>query len=1291
MADGTTVKFNKLNGSNYQVWKFRMEMLLIKEDIWSVISTAAPSPVTDVWTTKDQRARATIGLLVEDNQLIHIRSQTTAAGVWKALKDYHEKSTLCTKVFLLKRLCRSQLSESGNMEEHLDAMLDVVNRLSGLGEDLKENLVVALLLCSLPESYETLIMALETRPDADLTLELVKGKLVDEYRRRQETSGKSVCFDDKQTALKISERNKSKGRKKPKCFECGKVGHVKKDCWLLAKKLKEGASGKEQSQANVVKQEPKSNDSQASGYTIFQLSTKPHGNAWFIDSGATCHMTNDRSFFVKMDSDYRDKVFMADGATLEVVGKGSGNLRCLVENSVSVAVFQDVLYVPNLKGSLVSVRKLVMNGLQVKFSNEECTITKIDGHVVATASPTGELYKLNLKNDAMFAKQDDLKGCIHNWHRRMGHRDPVAIKSLVNKNLATGIKISDCGQMTTCENCMEGKMARLPFPISTTRSKKVLDLIHTDLCGPMQTATPSGKKYILTLIDDFSRFCIVALLKNKSEVADHIRDFVRLCETKYKQKPRKFRSDRGGEYINKDIQVFLRKEGIEWEVTAPYTPQQNGVAERKNRTLTEMARTMLSDGNLHNQYWGEAVRTACYLQNRLPSRSLEKTPFEHWYGTTPDLRHIRQFGCHCFVHIPDEKRRKLDFKAVKLIFIGYEEGSKAYRLLDVTTNLVTVSRDVKFLERDCSFKHSEHLNNSEESFVQLEGTKQDLDTVTDQDGDGNVNKENTHTQQRRISSRPNKGVPPERLIQVMNVKHNVSRPEDPCNIEEAFSSPQSVEWQKAMTEELHSLEEMQTWSLTELPKNKQAIGCKWVFKTKLDAMGNVVKYRARLVAQGFSQKYGTDYDEVFAPVGKLATFRTLLTLASYKKLKVHHFDIKTAFLNGKLNEEIYMKQPPGFISTETAKLVCKLHRSIYGLKQSARVWNEHLNTVLEDEGFQRGKADTCLYSKKVGDKWYYIFVYVDDLIVVGDANFVGYVYEILSKHFTVSNLGELKLYLGIEVERDGDGIYSIHQSSYISRILERFQMENAKPDKTPMDTGYLKNELQREETEMPEKDRYRQAIGCLLYVATCTRPDIAVSVSISSRKITNPSLADWTAVKRIMRYLKGTLDYKLKLGNTEGRTNVVFGYADADYAGDQTDRKSNSGFVFQWLGATITWASRKQNNVALSSTEAEYVALAEACREALWIRNLMEDLKQRDFSTTIYEDNQSCLKMVENEGVTQRTKHIATRFHFVKDLRFVFNFVYCATEEMIADLLTKPLDRVKTKKFVSLLGFNFVS
>lgn len=381
-----------------------------------------------------------------------------------------------------------------------------------------------------------------------------------------------------------------------------------------------------------------------------------------------------------------------------------------------------------------------------------------------------------------------------------------------------------------------------------------------------------------------------------------------------------------------------------------------------------------------------------------------------------------------------------------------------------------------------------------------------------------------------------------------------------------------------------------------------------------------------------------------------------------------------------------MSQPEGYVTDGHEHLVCKLQRSLYGLKQSARAWNMKMNNILLANGFARSKADQCLYTKFEHGKWMYVLMYVDDLIVVHESDDAVVKFaKLMNKHFTVNDLGEVSYYLGIQIEREADGSFLLSQSAKIAAILDQFGMKDTKGVSTPMDTAYPK--LEGEYDLLPDNELYRKAVGAMLYVATTTRPDIAAAIGILCRRVSNPRQRDWHALKRVMKYLKKTVDLKLKIcadNNVE-----LSGYADADWAGDTVDRKSTSGYFYKLGEVPVSWSSKKQVSVALSSTEAEYVSAAYTSQEAVWLRQLLTDLGiPLEQATTIYEDNQGCIKLANSEKLNARTKHIDVRHHYLRDLvdRNVINLVYCETDRMIADALTKPLPRPKFEELRRLMS-----
>jgi hypothetical protein len=422
-------------------------------------------------------------------------------------------------------------------------------------------------------------------------------------------------------------------------------------------------------------------------------------------------------------------------------------------------------------------------------------------------------------------------------------------------------------------------------------------------------------------------------------------------------------------------------------------------------------------------------------------------------------------------------------------------------------------------------------------------------------------------------------------------------------------------WQEAMDAEYKSLMENRTWDLVPLPLDRKTINCKWVYKLKPDG-----RYKARLVAKGYTQIHGIDYTETFAPVAKFASIRAILAIAAIEDLEIQQMDVKSAFLNGDLKEEVYIDQPEGYevkIDTDNSqKLACKLRKTLYGLKQSPREWYSKIDTFLEKNGYLRSHADHSVYVNKEGS---IVAVYVDDLIIVGKKIAdVELVKRRLHNEFKMTDLGELKLFLGIEIIRNRKTKnIQICQKNYINTMLKKFGMENSKAVFTPVQTGTKlseatdkpkdeKQEMAIHEEDTFNKTAYQQAVGSLMYVMVGTRPDLAFAVALVSKFCSNPSTTHWLAVKRIFRYLKGTANYGIEYQAT--RADQLIGYCDSDWGNDNTDRRSIGGYVHLLAGGAISWKSKKQNTVALSSTEAEYMATTQAAKEAIWLRQLLKDL-----------------------------------------------------------------------------------
>ena len=1047
------------------------------------------------------------------------------------------------------------------------------------------------------------------------------------------------------------------------------------------------------------------------------------GDYWIVDSGATCHICKDKSLFEDFKSLQKtQEVTLGDRSVLEAHGIGVVTLKLkLPGGRTLIGRLNDVLYVPKLAYNLLSVSKMTEMGKRIHFNDIEGRVISDDGELVAIALKTGNLYYLNCERiDGNVVNATNTVSMESIWHRRYGHLGENNLRKLAKDGLVHGFDYDTSKKIDFCEPCVSGRIHRAAFSGNRTRAKEPLGLIHSDLCGKVSSTSLGGAEYFLTFIDDKSHYVWIYLLKNKHEVFQKFLEWKAMVERSTGHKVKILRSDNGGEYTSNKFEDYLKKEGIRHEYTIPKTPEQNGVSERMNRTLVEKVRSMLIDSKLPQRFWAEALSTAAYLLNRSPTKSLNnKTPFEEWTGEKPRVNHLKIFGCLAYTHIPKDERKKLDSKAKKCIFLGYGGLRKGYRLYDQRSSCVIYSRDVAFNESVRGIEPEQE----EKRMIQFESNDDDL--VTDHNTD-DTEEHNTHTHtdsqlctdsdtntltDSQISTDsdtnahtfPVTGNEDQTEPVLRRSTRETRRPDhfgvwiysanatekEPTTVREALESSERNEWHTAMEKEMESILSNNVWDLVELPSGKRLVGNKWVFKRKLKPDGSVERYKARLVAQGFTQKQGQDYDETFSPVIRFESLRTLIALAVQKGLRLHQMDVTAAFLNGDLKEEVYMKQPEGFIKEGKEHLVCRLKHSLYGLKQSSRCWNFALDSQLKEMGYTQSISDPCIYTSTEGGMSI-IGVYVDDIVIAGESTEkVQEVKHTLSRKFNMKDLGELNHFLGVQVIQDHDkGTMWIGQSQYTDTILKKFGMDQSKSIRTPVNTN-LKLRKSTEESELADEVLYQSAVGSLLYLSTRTRPDIAYAVGNVARFCSKPTKDHWIAVKRIFRYLKGTTH--LGLLYNKNNDESLIGYSDADWGGDLDNYRSTTGYIFQIGGTAVSWKSRKQDCVALSTAEAEYMALACTAQEAVWMRELNIDMNNKlNEPTTIYEDNQSAICMAKNPQFHGRVKHIGIKYHFIREQVNAgsVKLEYCRTEDMIADMFTKGLTQEKFEKLRNLCGIH---
>ncbi|GJX64828.1 ribonuclease H-like domain-containing protein [Tanacetum coccineum] len=1183
-----------------------------------------------------------------------------------------------------------------------------------------------------------------------------------------------------------------------------------------------------------------------------------------FDSGCSGHMTGNKDQLEDFE-EFNGGSVTFGGSKGYISGKGRirvGNLD-----------FDSVSFVKELGHfNLFSISQICDKQHKVLFTETECLVVSSDfkmpdeNQILLKVPRHHNMYSFDMKTPSpakgfacLIAKATSDESKL--WHRRLGHINFKNLNKLVKGNLVRGLPSKVFKNDHTCVACHKGKQHRASCKAKLERLiTKPLHTLHMDLFGPTSVKSINHASYCLVITDDCTRFCWVFFLASKDETSGILQTFIRQIENQLSHRVKIIRSDNGTEFKNRDMLEFCGNKGIKQEYSTARTPQQNGVAERMNRTLIEAARTMLADSLLPTTFWAEAVSTACYIFNRVRvTKPQHKTPYELLFGHKPIISYIRPFGCHVTILDTLSVLGKFDRKSDEGFLVGYSLNSKAYRVYNLVTKRVEVNLHVNFLEEKPNVKgvgyrwmfdidyltdsmnyipvslenQANHAGISEEtnsagSSIASEEKDEEVEIIVvpsavkipeEKDASrttsknskpeetlnepqtemkdsstnpkiqafrreleeialkhlGNVPENNTTSTnslntgsqtvntdrldhddslmpELEIFHKPETGIfdeasydeegvitdfnslpteievsptptlrihsihpksqilgDPKSAVQTRSKVQNKSgahallshtqkqqrnnhkdqqhclfacflSQEEPKKIAEAL---QDDSWVQAMQEELLQFKLQQVWVLVDLPHGMKVIGTKWVYRNKRDERGVVVRNKARLVAQGYTQEEGIDYDEVFAPVARIEAIRLFLAFASFMGFIVYQMDVKSAFLYGTIDEEVYVSQPPGFVDPDHPKKVYKVVKALYGLHQAPRAWYATLSTFLEKHGYKRGTIDKTLFIKRDKKDIMLVQVYVDD-IIFGSTNksWCDEFEALMKSRFQMSSMGELTFFLGLQVKQNKGGIF-ISQDKYVAEILKKFDLVNVKAAITPMET---KLPLTKDEEAFDvDVHLYRSMIGSLMYL-TASRPDIMYAVCVCSRFQVTPKTSHLNAVKRIFKYLKG----KPNLGLWYPRESPfdLEAFSDSDYGGSNLDRKSTTGGC-QFLGQRlISWQCKKQTIVATSTTEAEYVAAANCCGQVLWVQNQLLDYGFNFMNTKIHIDNESTICIVKNPVYHSKTKHIEIRHHFIRDCyeKKLISVEKIHTDLNVADLLTKPFDGPRFNYLVVSIG-----
>ncbi|KAK1608512.1 hypothetical protein QYE76_032185 [Lolium multiflorum] len=1304
----------KSNGSNFTDWFRHVRIFLNGGNLQYVLDAPLGDPpaetetdeVKNVYATRKTRySQVQCAILCSlESDLQKRFEHHDPHELMKELKTIFETHAAVECYEASKHFFSCMMEEGSSISEHMLVMTGHAKKLSDLGIVIPNRLGINRVLQSLPPSYKNFVMNYNMQNMNKEFPELFGMLKAAEIEIKKEHQ---VLMVNKTTSFKKQGKSKGKFKKggkkaatppmKPKngpkpdadCYYCKEKGHWKRNCSKYLADLKSGLVKKKKEGISDI-------------HVIDVHFTGSRSSTWVFDTGSVAHICNSKQELKNKRQLLKDEVTMrvGNGSKVNVIAVGTLPLHL---PSGLVLSLNNCYYVPALSMNIISGSCLMQDGYSFKSENNGCSIF-MNNIFYGRAPEKNGLFLLDLDSSDTHIHNIDAKriklndNSTYMWHCRLGHIGVKRMKKLHTDGLLESL---DFESLDRCEACLMGKMTKTPFSGMMERATDLLEIIHTDVCGPMSVASRGGYRYVLTFTDDLSRYGYIYLMKHKSETFEKFKEFQSEVENQRNKKIKFLRSDRGGEYLSYEFGMHLKKCGILSQLTPPGTPQRNGVSERRNRTLLDMVRSMMSLTDLPLSFWSYALETAAFTLNRAPSKSVETTPYELWFNKKPKLSFLKVWGCEAYVKKlqPD----KLEPKAEKCVFIGYPKETIGYTFYHRSEGKIFVAKNGTFLEKEFLTKEvtgrKVELDEIEESLLvdQSSAVPENVPvppTPTTEEANDNDHETSNETATEPRRSTRDRATPDwyDPCLNVMIVDNN---DEDPATYEEAMMSPDSNKWQEAMKSEMGSMYDNKVWTLVDLPDSRKAVENKWIFKRKTDADGNVTVYKARLVAKGFRQIQGVDYDETFSPVAKLKSVRILLAIAAFFDYEIWQMDVKTAFLNGDIEEELYMVQPKGFVDPKNADKVCKLQRSIYGLKQASRSWNRRFDKVIKDFGFIQCHGEACIYKKVSGSSVAFLILYVDDILLIGnDIELLSSVKGYLNNSFSMKDLGEASYILGIKIYRDRSRrLIGLSQSTYLDKILKKFRMDESKKGFLPMLPGKVLSKTQgpatAEERERMSQIPYASAVGSIMYAMLCTRPDIAHAVSLTSRYQSDPGMEHWTAVKNILKYLKRTKDMFLCYGGDQEL--VVTSYTDASWNTDPDDSKSQSGYVFILNGAAVSWASSKQCTVAKSSTESEYIAASEASSEAVWMKRFIVELGVVPSALdpfVIYCDNMGAIANAQEPRSHKRLKHIKLRYHSIREYIEDGEVKICKvhTDLNVADPLTKALPRAKHDQHQNAMG-----
>ncbi|KAJ3701404.1 hypothetical protein LUZ61_005109 [Rhynchospora tenuis] len=1122
-----------------------------------------PNPEFQQWQQQDQLILAWIFSSLSQSMLAQVVNCQSAAELWITITQIYGSHSMAKELDLKLQL--QTLKKGGStVSQYTQQMQNIADRLRSIGSGVSDQDLVAYTIQGLGSDYDAFVTAITMRDRSPTMPELCNLLFAQEARiltnlranstsavhLTQETAsghkalytngnkGKTTTQSGQNTQPQYvnsgrgrsnyqrgrgTQRGRGRGRQQNSsqqdvvCQICDKWGHGALECYHRFDIRYTGATPSSQSQNHqALVAEPAASSN----------------SAWYIDSGATTHVTSDINNLSSSQSyNGPDAVHIGNGSGLSIAHIGFAQ----IDTGFRPIKLTNVLHVPEITKNLISVSQLALdNDVIIEFSPSHCFVKDQATHkMLLHGILINGLYQL-VQSPSQHQVLQVHQQQLDLWHYRLGHCNFQILDKLKKAKLINS-GASKCN--SECYGCNKAKAHKLPFVPSVNKATKPLEVIHSDLWGPAPVLSTNGCRYYVLFTDEFSRFTWLYPCTNKSDVSDIFAKFRSRVENLLSSKIKIFQCDNGTEFKP----LMKQHPDITFQTSCPYTPEQNGLAERKHRHVVELSLATMFQADIPLQFWDYVFESITFIINRLPSTATGLiTPFETLFSQKPDYKMLHVIGCVCFPLLRPYNKHKLETRSEMCAFLGYSSTQKGYYCLHIPSGKVYVSRHVKFDEHTMAFK----METLKPPTTQLPSQSQNILTILPE----------THHQLEPHPHAPNNippppdipppDIPPPVTPSPVHTMSNTS-PQPPPTItstqnapahsmmtrsktnklkpktfphHQVYSSDQHTTdvseptsytqaskfkcWREAMANELTALAKNATWELVQCPTNAHVIGAKWLYRIKYRADGSVERYKARLVAKGYTQQEGIDYWETFSPVVKPTTIRVVLTIALSKNWPIKQLDVNNAFLHGDLEETVYMQQPPGFVDPHYPQHVCKLKKALYGLKQAPRAWFHKLKRFLLDHSFTCAQSDHSLFIFQTNDIIIYLLVYVDDIVITGNSEHtIQKLMTLLDNTFSIKNLGTLNYFLGIEVQHQPHSLH-LSQTRYLKSILQRASMTGAKPCQTPMQSGVQISKFSG--TPMEDAQLYRSIVGALQY-ATITRPDLTFAVNKAAQFMAVPT------------------------------------------------------------------------------------------------------------------------------------------------------------------------------------------